>query len=230
MRQWQEAGHGTIPIAVNLSPVELRNRNLADQIIAVLDEIDVPPSALELEITETVVMQNVDLAVDILDKLSNAGLSIAVDDFGTGYSSLTYLKRFPLDKVKIDRSFISDFVPGSSDAAITRAIIAMGHSLGLRVVAEGVETEEQMRFLQDLQCDEAQGHLISKPVPIEGANELLARFSSVQRMIADYWENSASLTGQQGLSATSGMLDVLNDFSEPHTEPLNQQHSRGMGA
>ncbi len=214
IRFWQEAGYGTISVAVNLSPVELRNHDLADQIIALLDELRVPASALEIEITETVVRHNVDHVVGILDKLSKAGLSIAVDDFGTGSSSLSYLKRFPLSKVKIDRSFISDFVQGSSDAAIASAIIAMSHSLGLRVVAEGVETEEQLRFLQDLHCDEAQGYLVGKPVPKEEANELLAQFSSIQRMIADYWVNYASVMDQQSIGSASGILEILNDFTE----------------
>jgi len=118
-------------------------------------------------------------------ELSEAGFGISVDDFGTGYSSLNYLRCFPLSKVKIDRSFITDFTHAQNDAAIVSAIIAMSHSLGLRVVAEGVETEEQLRFLQDLQCDEIQGYLISKPMPRDKATDMLAQSASIKRLITE---------------------------------------------
>ncbi len=227
IRFWQEAGYGTITVAVNLSPVEFRNPKLGDQIISILQEFGVPTGALEIEITETVVMQNIDTAVSILEKLSNAGFSISVDDFGTGYSSLSYLKRFPLSKVKIDRSFISDFMQGSSDAAIVSAIIAMSHSLGLRVVAEGVETEEQLRFLQDLHCDEMQGYLVSRPVPREEVNDLLAQASSIRRMILENGVDYGGLMHHQGVGAASGMIGVLNDF--PEEGPPASQQSSGVG-
>ena len=212
VRSWQEAGYGAVSVAVNLSPVEFRNPDLADEIIALVKEIDIPPSALELEITETVVMQSMDTAIATLRKISDAGLSISLDDFGTGYSSLSYLKRFPLNKVKIDRSFISDFMEGSNDAAIVSAIIAMSHSLGLRVVAEGVETDEQLRFLQDLHCDEMQGYLVSRPVPRDEASDLLARASGIKRMILDYGINFVELMEFQGPNLITGMAGVLNDF------------------
>ena len=211
---WQEAGYGVVNVAINLSPVEFRNPQLGDQIIRLVEAAGVPANAIEMEITETVVMQNMDTAVGILEQLSVAGFSISVDDFGTGYSSLSYLKRFPLSKVKIDRSFISDFTKGPSDAALVSAIIAMSHSLGLRVVAEGVETEEQLRFLQDLHCDEIQGYLISKPVPQAQASDLLAQSSSIQRMIQEYGIECAELTARHGVGSATGMLGVLNDFPE----------------
>ncbi len=212
IRFWEESGHGTIVVAVNLSPVEFRNPDLAKHIIALADEYGIATSALEMEITETVVMQNIETAVATLEQLSEAGFSIAVDDFGTGYSSLSYLKRFPLNKVKIDRSFVIDFMEDSEDATIVSTIIAMGHSLGLRVVAEGVETEEQLRFLQDLHCDEIQGYLISRPVPVVEVNDLLARSSSIRRMILDYGINYTGLADQQGAGYASGMIGVLNKF------------------
>lgn len=214
IRFWEKAGYGNVTIAVNLSPLEFRNPEMGDNVINLVDEYGIPASAIELEITETVVMQNMETAVSILEKLHHAGFGISVDDFGTGYSSLSYLKRFPLSKVKIDRSFISDFTQGKNDAALVSAIIAMSHSLDLRVVAEGVETEEQLRFLQDLHCDEIQGFLISKPIPSEEAGDLLAQSSSIQRLIMDYGVNYAELTAQQGMSSVSGMIGILNDFPQ----------------
>ena len=211
---WQKAGYGTVPVAVNLSPVEFRNPDLADQIIALVDEFGIPASAFELEITETAVMQSMDTAAGILEKLSTAGLCISLDDFGTGYSSLSYLRRFPISTVKIDRSFIADFVQDSNDAAIVSAIIAMCHSLGLRVVAEGVETEEQLRFLQDLQCDEVQGYLISRPVPGKQVNELLAQPAAIRRMIMKQPANDDSLVDHQDACTAPGMVGLLNDLPQ----------------
>jgi EAL domain-containing protein (putative c-di-GMP-specific phosphodiesterase class I) len=122
-------------------------------------------AALELEITESVVMHNLERAATLLGKLKATGATVALDDFGTGYSSLNYLKRFPIDSLKIDRSFIKDLPLDVEDAAITKAIVVMAHSLGLTVVAEGVETREQAEFLRAHGCDEAQGYYFSKPVP-----------------------------------------------------------------
>jgi len=145
-------------------------------------------------------------------------LSITLDDFGTGYSSLSYLKRFPVRKVKIDRSFIKDFLHNQNDAAIVSAIIAMSHSLGIRVVAEGVETEEQLRFLQDLQCDEIQGHLVGKPVPREEANDVLTQFSGIQRKIKEYGISANGFAADRvGLPAAS-MMGILNEFPAPVAE------------
>lgn len=212
IRFWQEAGFDTVKVAINLSPLEFMNLDLGNQIIRLVEDYGVPASAIELEVTETAVIQNMDTAVAILQSLNDAGFGISVDDFGTGYSSLDYLKLFPLSKVKIDRSFISDFMAGSNDAAIVSAIIAMSHSLGLRVVAEGVETEEQLRFLQDLHCDEIQGYLISRPVPREEAEDLLAQPSSIRRMILEYGGNASGLKKHEGASPASGMIGILNDF------------------
>ncbi|MCP4408805.1 MAG: EAL domain-containing protein [Gammaproteobacteria bacterium] len=223
---WKDAGYGTLSVAVNMSPVEFRNPELAEQIIALITETGIPTSALEIEITETVVMQNMDTAIDILTQLYEAGLRIAVDDFGTGYSSLSYLKKFPLSKVKIDRSFISDLAQGSNDAALVSAIIAMAHSLGLLVVAEGVETDEQLRFLQDLHCDEIQGYLVSKPLPSHEICELLDRSASIKRMIIDYGATFAQMTAQQGGAPAAGMFGILNEFPEASMGQLQPEVRR----
>ena len=228
IKLWQDAGYDAITVAVNLSPVQFRNPGLADQIMSLIDEAEIPASALEVEITEGVFMQDIDAAVTILEKLSKAGLSISLDDFGTEYSSLRYLKRFPLDKIKIDQSFITDFVRDTNDAAIVSAIIAMSHSLGLQVVAEGVETEEQLRFLQDLQCDEMQGYLISKPVPRDEAGRLLAESSGVRRMIMKGCMVNSPMGHEGGPLVATGMIGVLNDFPMPHTEQQEQRSSKSV--
>ena len=130
-----------------------------------LEETRLDPAYLEFEITESMVFGDPESAVNVLQALRDMGIHLSIDDFGTGHSSLAYLKRFPLDSLKIDRSFIQDLPEDADDAAITQAIIAMAHSLRLRVVAEGVETEEQLRFLREHRCDEMQGYLFSRPVP-----------------------------------------------------------------
>lgn len=211
---WRETWEGIINIAINLSPAEFRNPALSDQFIALMGEYGIPANAIEFEITETTVMQNIETMVDVLEKLTHAGFSISLDDFGTGYSSLSHLKRFPLSKVKIDRSFISDFTKESSDAAIVSAIIAMSHSLGLRVVAVGVETEEQLRLLQDLHCDEIQGYLVSQPVSTEEVTDLLSQPFNVQRLIAGNGEQQEDLPAVHDISSTTDLLEVMNDLSE----------------
>lgn len=209
---WQEAGYGTMPVAVNLSPSEFRNPDLADHIIKVVDEFGIPAKALQIEITETAVMDCMDSATSILEKLSSAGMDIYLDDFGTGYSSLIYLKRFPISIVKIDRSFVAGLMEDSSDAAIVSATIAMSQALGLRVVAEGVETEEQLRFLQDLQCDEVQGYLTSRPLPKEQMNELLAHPETIRRMVLGDRSRGSKAMEAQGLEDGLGMIGVVNEF------------------
>ena len=218
VRLWQEAGYADVNVAINLSPVEFSKPERGERIVALMSALGVSTSAVELEITEQCVMQNMDTAVDMLEKLSNAGLSITLDDFGTGYSSLSYLKRFPVRKVKIDRSFIKDFLHKQNDAAIVSAIIAMSHSLGIRVVAEGVETEEQLRFLQDLQCDEIQGYLVGKPVPREEASDVLGQFSSIQRKIKEYGISSTGLAATRGGVPAASMMGILNECPTTITE------------
>ncbi len=167
-KSWQDQGLPPLRIAVNLSARQFIHENLLQDVARVLNETGLDATSLELEITESMVMHNPEHAVKLLNKLKATGIHLSIDDFGTGYSSLNYLKRFPIDNVKIDRSFIQDIPEDCDDAAITQAIIAMAHGLGLRVIAEGVETVEQFRFLRDHKCDDMQGYYFSKPLP---ANE-----------------------------------------------------------
>ena len=154
-------------------PYPVQEAELYDKICVALERSGLANDALELEVTESMLMNNPRRTAETLKKLKSAGITISIDDFGTGYSSLSYLKRFPIDSLKIDRSFVSDLTTNPDDAAIATAIILMGHSLKLHVVAEGVETESQLQFLQALQCNEIQGFLISRPVPAEQAELLL---------------------------------------------------------
>ncbi|RYJ62983.1 putative bifunctional diguanylate cyclase/phosphodiesterase [Pseudomonas songnenensis] len=172
-RQWQQDGLAAIRVSVNLSVKQLRQGNFVSLVRQVLEETGLPATMLELELTESQLLDDIDNAISISEQLRALGVKLAIDDFGTGFSSLSYLKRFPVDYVKIDRSFISELEHSSQDAAITRAIIAMVHSLERKVVAEGVETQAQMDFLKANHCDEIQGYLLSPPVPAEQFAELL---------------------------------------------------------
>ena len=163
-RRWIGKGTSEISVAVNLSARQFAREDLAQSITSVLQESDLEPRFLEIEITESTVMHNANRAAGILQQLKEMGIRVAIDDFGTGYSSLGYLKRFPIDSVKIDRSFIQDIPNDRDDVAITCAVIAMAHSLRLKVIAEGVETEEQYQFLRDHDCDEMQGYFFSAPI------------------------------------------------------------------
>jgi diguanylate cyclase (GGDEF)-like protein len=164
-KAWQDAGMPHLRVAVNISGLQFRQKDLLDTIAYALESSGLAPECLEIEITESVVMQNASDAIVTLEKLSTMGVHVSIDDFGTGYSSLSYLKRFPIDKLKIDRSFIRDVSSDMEDAAIVRATIGLAHNLKLRVVAEGVETAEQLQFLRALGCDEYQGYYKSRPVP-----------------------------------------------------------------
>jgi diguanylate cyclase (GGDEF)-like protein len=162
---WRDAGQALLPVAINLSARQFADRSLADDIGASLQEHKLPAHLLELEITESLVMKDPAHAMEILAAMRRIGLRISMDDFGTGYSSLAQLKRFPLDSVKIDRSFVQDIPDDANDTAIIKAIIAMGHALKLKVIAEGVENAEQLTFLQHHGCDEMQGFYFSKAMP-----------------------------------------------------------------
>jgi len=163
-RLWQEQGLPPLRIAVNLSPRQFQQRDLAQRIRTLIDQPDFLPEYLELEITESMVMQHVERAIATLEELRQLGIRIAIDDFGTGYSSLAVLKRFPVDCLKVDRSFVRDIPEDADDMAITRSVILLAHSMGLSVVAEGVETVAQRDFLVECCCDEMQGFLLSKPL------------------------------------------------------------------
>jgi diguanylate cyclase (GGDEF)-like protein len=165
MRRWAEDGHGDLRVAVNLSPRQFRQADMVATIRDILEETGANASQLELEITESVAMQDPESSRVLLQKLSDLGIAIAIDDFGTGYSSLAYLKRFPIDHLKIDQSFVNGIPADADSNNIVRSIIALGKSLGLTVIAEGVETEAQRAFLQAEGCDEMQGYLHSRPAP-----------------------------------------------------------------
>jgi diguanylate cyclase (GGDEF)-like protein len=162
--QWNKRHGMRLSVSVNLSARQFSQPDLVEQVRAALRDTALSPELLELEITESNAMQNAENTIHTLRELKNAGVRISMDDFGTGYSSLSYLKRFPIDTLKLDQSFVRDIAAGSSDAAIVSAAILMAHSLGLTVVAEGVETEEQLAFLQKQRCDRIQGFLFSAPV------------------------------------------------------------------
>jgi EAL domain-containing protein (putative c-di-GMP-specific phosphodiesterase class I) len=166
-REWQHLGLPRLRVAVNLSAVQFRQQDLPEFVAGVLAETGLDPSCLELEVTESVVMHNAREAAQVLEKLHAQGIHISIDDFGTGYSSLSYLKQFRLDTLKIDRSFVRDISSDADDAAIVRSVIALAHSLRLGVIAEGVETREQLDYLEALDCDEYQGYLRSKPLAAE---------------------------------------------------------------
>lgn len=161
---WHACGH-ELKIAVNLSPRQFRQKNLTDAVMAALREASLTPGNLELEITEGTAIANPERTITILSELRGFGATFAVDDFGTGYSSLSYLKRFPLDCLKIDRSFVLDLSEDPNSEAIIRATVALAHSLKLRVVAEGVETEQHRDLLAQAGCDEYQGYYFGKPIP-----------------------------------------------------------------
>jgi len=154
----------------------LRGDGLVGRIARILDETGLDPSCLELELTESLLMENINVTSAMLDDLRMLmGLKLSIDDFGTGYSSLSYLKRFPLDTLKLDRSFIRDVATDSNDAAIVRSVIGLAHDLSLEVIAEGVENEEQLTFLREHGCDQVQGYYFSEPLPAEEFFELLKR-------------------------------------------------------
>jgi len=167
MRQWLEQGHGDWRMAVNLSALQFCHAGLVDSVARALRENGLPANHLTLEITETTAMHDADASLTVLQRLSDMGVDLSIDDFGTGYSSLMYLKRLPANELKIDRGFVRDLEQDSDDAAIVSAIVALGQALGLRIVAEGVETDGQQDFLTRLGCDSLQGYLLGQPVPAE---------------------------------------------------------------
>lgn len=163
-KTWREHGLPPIPIAVNISAVQLRQQDFAVQIAAALRALLVDVSALQVEVTETALMENLDRAIGVLAQLKELGIKIALDDFGTGYSSLNYLSRLPLDKIKVDKSFIQRIEEDPTSRAITEAVIALGRTLELDVVAEGIESGSTLRYLREHGCNQAQGYHVCRPV------------------------------------------------------------------
>jgi diguanylate cyclase (GGDEF)-like protein len=170
---WQNAGLGSTPIAVNISAVEFRREDFLADLRGILRDTGLDPHYLEIELTESVLVQDVESTMAVLHALKALGVQLAIDDFGTGYSSLSYLRQFPIDTLKIDQSFVRDIATVTGDATIVRAVIGMGNSLKLRVSAEGVETREQLAFLQAEHCEEGQGFYFSPPIDAEAFAELL---------------------------------------------------------
>jgi diguanylate cyclase (GGDEF)-like protein len=172
-RAWRDEGLPSLPVAVNLSNRQFRHVGLIDQVQTILAESDLAPATLDLELTESMIMHDPARAADTMRCLKQIGVGLCLDDFGTGYSSLNYLRRFPVDYLKIDRSFINDVASDPSGAAVTRSIVAIAHSLGIGAVAEGVETWEQYNFLTASRCNALQGFLFSKPLPPANFSRLL---------------------------------------------------------
>lgn len=180
-QEWQERGFAPIQMSVNISARQFHDRDLSETVIRILDETGLAAKHLDLEVTESSIMQNAEFAAGVLNHLKSMGVNLSIDDFGTGFSSLASLKRLPIDVLKVDQSFVRDLTTDPDDAALVMAIITLAHNLRLKVIAEGVETAEQLRFLQLLRCDEIQGYLFSRPRP---AGELVELFdSSFQKLV-----------------------------------------------
>jgi len=181
-RAWQNAGLAPLRVAVNVSGRQFRHLDLLETIYKTLEDTGLDSRYLEIELTEGVLMQDTVVALQTLHALSAMGVLISIDDFGTGYSSLSYLKRFPIDMLKIDRSFVQDIATDPDDTAIVQAIIAMSHGLGIKTIAEGVETREQLDFLRRHQCDAMQGYCLSRPLPAEAFAHFLREMPQALRL------------------------------------------------
>ncbi len=175
IQAWKAAGLPPLRVSINLSPAQFRHPDLLDTIKSVIAQTGADPRLLQVEITETIAMSNFGYSVDVLRALHDLGLAIAIDDFGTGYSSLNYLKHFPVDTLKIDRSFVADLGRYPENSAIVKAIINLGHGIGAKVNVEGVETSEQLRFMNEHQCDECQGFYFSRPLPADEYARLIGQ-------------------------------------------------------
>jgi EAL domain-containing protein (putative c-di-GMP-specific phosphodiesterase class I) len=173
LRQWGVEGLPIVPVAVNVSAVQFRQWGFAELVSKILDETGLPSNYLELELTESLLFSTGDATITVLSDLNALGIKLSIDDFGTGYSSFSYLRKFPISKLKIDRSFINNICTNTGDATITAAIISMAKQLNLRVIAEGVETEAQLAFLRDHDCDEMQGYFFSRPLTADLIREKL---------------------------------------------------------
>jgi diguanylate cyclase (GGDEF)-like protein len=173
--RWQQQYQRKVNVAVNITAVEFQDPKLIEKIQTLLFKYEISPRCLELEITENVVITEIATAMNTIVILQNMGIKVSIDDFGTGYSSLAYLRRLPIDKIKIDRSFIEEVASNDSDLTIVKSMIELSHGLGKRVLAEGVETEEQLRLLRNIGCDAVQGYLVSKPLPENELNKYLTR-------------------------------------------------------
>ncbi|MGC9505070.1 diguanylate cyclase domain-containing protein [Baaleninema sp.] len=225
-RAWVEAGFPPIKMAVNLSARQFQQPDLVRSIVAILDETEMNASYLEIEITETTAVKNLDLTVGVLQKLRQMGIQIAMDDFGTGYSCLSFIKQFPLDTLKIDRSFVRDLTRDPSDAAIAKTIVALGQGLNLIVLAEGVETTEQLEFLKSIHCDLVQGYLFSRPVTADKVPQLFHHwpvFRGIEKVPVRRRHLPADLDSPKSREPVSGNLRQRVRELEAENEQLNEK-------
>ena len=196
LKRWREAGLSNIRVAINISACQLEQDDIVKNIVNILHENNIPGEMLEIEITENVIMKDIENGINKLTQLSNHGINIAIDDFGTGYSSLSYLKRLPIDTLKIDRSFIHDMQNSDEDASIIKAIIAMAKGLGLNIISEGVETKEQLNLLKAWRCKNMQGFLFSRPITQTKAIDYLkSRSKNTKQFASMYKSGSDYLNG-----------------------------------
>lgn len=234
IKEWQESGVPPVPVAVNLSGRQFTAKDLGATIKRTLEEHQIDAALVELEITESSLMVNTEEAVRTLEYLSSLGVALSIDDFGTGYSSLSYLKRFPLDSLKIDRSFIRDVTTDGDDATITRAVISMAHSLGLKVVAEGVETEQQLAFLTEYGCDQIQGYFFSRPLPADECGTWLREMRRLSQATPEHSQDmpvvllvnndGAALTGLRHSLTKDGYRIFVAYNAHEAFEQLGTQH------
>jgi len=178
---WQKAGGPRVKVAVNVSAMQFSRSDFVETVAQALSQSGLDPALLELELTESVVMRDLDESARQMDRLRALGVSISIDDFGTGYSSLSYLRRLPIDALKIDRSFLKELDRDANTIPLVQAVVTLAHGLGLTVVAEGVETRHQLESLRDVGCDRFQGFLLGEPAPPEAIERLLAEAGSVLR-------------------------------------------------
>jgi EAL domain-containing protein (putative c-di-GMP-specific phosphodiesterase class I) len=177
LRIWREAGLPVVRVAVNVSPLQLRRRDFADRVLASIETAGNQPGAVDLEITESMLMQDLELSIRKLAQLREAGIGVAIDDFGTGYSSLRLLARLPVDTLKVDRSFIQSVADTPNVRTLVSTIISLARAFGMHTVAEGVETAEQLQVLHAVKCDQAQGYLFGRPTPASDVPAAIARLS-----------------------------------------------------
>jgi len=175
IRDWQRKGFALVPVSVNLSAVQFKQPDIGDFLETTIRESGIDPGLLTFELTESTLMQNPEQIRALLIRLKELGVSVSIDDFGTGYSSLSYLKKLPADNIKIDISFVRDITTNADDGAIVSSIVSMAHNLRMKTIAEGVETEEQLKILNILRCDMAQGFYFSKAVPTETVEAMLTK-------------------------------------------------------
>src|SRR5690606_37598206 len=177
-KKWHDMGYKDLIVSVNVSAQQFQQQKFVREVQNALKESGLPPQYLSLELTESIMLRNIDHSIEVMTALQELGVNVSIDDFGTGYSSLSYLKELPINTLKIDRSFINNLRVDTSDIAIVKAIITMGHGLALKVVAEGVETEEQISLLKELKCHYAQGFYLYRPIPANEFEEKVLSFTS----------------------------------------------------